>query len=190
MTLIDDVEIPLEVIDHGDEAVEIFLTSMASGNTERFAVMCAMRCPPGLKGTDSQNFRGQMNNPFPNMPEKLRQHYVKECRRLGIDFTGKVYKTSLVRKGYGGLKVDPEAFVSDTHDAASVIRRNGWSSEGMVRERGPSLDDVDVDGYEVTDKLVDEHSAREVIEKHGGRIKKKDYADLREKVKAKLKGSW
>lgn len=190
MSAVDDIEIPVEVIDRGDEAVEIFLTSIAGGNTERFAAMCAMRCPPGLKGTDSQNFRGHMNNPFPNMPEQLRQHYVKECKRLGINFTGKVYKTSLVRKGYGGLKVDPEAFVSDTHDAASTIRRNGWSSTGMVNERGPSLDDVEVGEYQVSEKLVDEHAAREVVENHGGRIKKKDYADLRAKVKAKLKGSW
>ncbi len=188
MSIVDDVVIPESVLECGESAVEIYLTSIGSGNTEKFAEMCACRSAPGLKGTDSQNFRG-CTNPFPNMPESLRQHYIKQCNEQGISFSGKVYKTGLVRQGYGGLRMDPQALVSDTHDVAATVRRNGWSSEGMVNERGPSLDDAEFPNeYNVSDDIVDEHTAHEVVENHGGRIKKKDYADLRQKVKAKLEG--
>lgn len=189
---IDSIEIPVEVLDRGDQAVEIYLTSRGSGESESWAVMCALRAPPGLKGTDSINFRGvAAGNPFPNMPESLRQHYIKQCRKMGIDPNGKVYKTGLVRKGYGGLRFDPQALVDSTSVVKAVLERNGWGAEGMVNREADVVDCPEFDElpYQVADDIVDEHVANEVIEKHGGRIKKKDYGDLREKVKAKLKGA-
>ena len=206
--MIDDVTIPDEVCDCGTAAVEIFLTSIAQGNTEQFAVMCATRKAPGLKGTDSQNFASNQrvkvrdrdggsryewtgsNNPFPNMPEQLRQHYIKQCKKQGISFEGKVYKTSLVRQGYGGLKLDPEALVDSTQDVRRLLKQRGWSCQhGMVKVDAPELIDTSDGEYHVSEKLLDEHVANEAIMNHGGRIKKKDYADIRAKVKAKLEGN-
>lgn len=191
-TNIDDIEIPEEVLTRGESAVEIYLTSRAEGQSENWAVMCALRSPPGLKGTDSQNFRGvAAGNPFPNMPESLRQHYIKQCRAQGIDFNGKVYKTGLVRRGYGGLRMDPQALVDSTSGVKSVLERNGWGAEGMVNRDADTVDSPDFDEvpYQVAEDIVNERVQDEVINNHGGRIKKKDYADLREKVKAKLKGA-
>lgn len=188
---VDDIQIPDEVLDRGDRAVEIYLTSRGSGESESWALMCALRSPPGLKGTDSINFRGvAAGNPFPNMPESLRQHYIQQCRAQGIDFNGKVYKTGLVRKGYGGLRFDPQALVDSTSGVKQVLERNGWGAEGMVNRDADNVDAPEFDElpYQVADDIVDEHCANEVIENHGGRIKKKDYGALREKVKAKLKG--
>lgn len=188
---VDDIQIPDEVLDRGDRAVEIYLTSRGSGESESWALMCALRSPPGLKGTDSINFRGvAAGNPFPDMPESLRQHYIKQCRAQGIDFNGKVYKTGLVRKGYGGLRFDPQALVDSTSSVKQVLERNGWGAEGMVNRDADTVDCPEFDElpYQVADDIVDEHCANEVIENHGGRIKKKDYGALREKVKAKLKG--
>lgn len=188
---VDDIQIPDEVLDRGDRAVEIYLTSRGSGESESWALMCALRSPPGLKGTDSINFRGvAAGNPFPNMPESLRQHYIQQCRAQGIDFNGKVYKTGLVRKGYGGLRFDPQALVDSTSGVKQVLERNGWGAEGMVNRDADNVDAPEFGDlpYQVADDIVDEHCANEVIENHGGRIKKKDYGALREKVKAKLKG--
>lgn len=188
---IDDIVIPDEVLERGAAAVEIYLTSKGEGQTESWAIMCALRSPPGLKGTDSINFRGvAAGNPFPNMPESLRQHYIKQCKDQGIDFNGKVYKTGLVRKGFGGLRLDPQALVDSTSSVKSVLDRNGWGAEGMVNRDVDVTDVPDFDElpYQVADDIVDEHCANEVIQNHGGRIKKKDYGALREKVKAKLKG--
>jgi hypothetical protein len=179
--MIADYEIPMEVIQGGD--VDLFIESMDAGNSERFATMCAMRQAPGLKGTDTQN------DPFPNMPPRLKQHYWKEFRKRGINPTGGVYKTGLVRPGYGGVKPDFEALVFSTADVKRVVEKNNWSSEGMVEVQG-DLDRVsdEVKPF-VSESIVSERTADEVIANHGGRIKKKDYNDLKDKVRKRLLGN-
>jgi hypothetical protein len=155
----------------------------------RLRDMLVSRQAPGLSGTDTQNFRGvAAGNPFPNMPESLRQSYIKQAKAAGVDINGKVYKSGLVRKGFGGLKFDPQALVDSTHDVKKIVEQRGWSCEGMVNVKGPSFDDYEEKPYSVADSIVDEHTANEVIEKHGGRIKKKAYKDLRHKIKNKLEG--
>ena len=86
--------------------------------------------------------------------------------------------------------VDPQALVDSTSSVKQVLERNGWGAEGMVNRDADTVDCPEFDElpYQVADDIVDEHCANEVIENHGGRIKKKDYGALREKVKAKLKG--
>jgi len=154
-----------------------------------FRDMVRSRQAPGIQGTDTQNFRGvAAGNPFPNMPESLRQNYIKQAKAAGVDINGKVYKSGLVRKGYGGLKFDPQALVDSTHDVKKIVEQRGWSCEGMVNVKGPSFDDYEEKPYEVADSIVNDHVANEVIEKHGGRIKKKAYKDLRQKIKNKLEG--
>jgi hypothetical protein len=182
--------VPNEVLDHSYEAVEIWMKAIANGESPRFAEMVALRCPPGLKGTDSQNFHGTANDPFPNMPTSLKKYYADYFRKQGVDFNGKVYKMGLVRKGFGGLKPDPQALVGSTSDVRDVLRRNNWAADGMVKEQSVEIDaPTFLDGdYRAADDLVHEHAAREVIEDHGGRIKKKAFADLKEKVRAKLEG--
>lgn len=189
---LNDVVIPDEILERGDTAVEIYLTSVGRGESPKFAEMCALRSPPGLRGTDAINFRGtQAGNPFPDMPESLRQDYIRQCREQGISFQGKVYKTGLVRPGYGGRRMDPEALVDSTGDIKRIIERRGWGCEGMVNVEAVEKDapsEVLNDEYHVADDLVDERVSEEVVENHGGRIKKKHLAELREKVKQKLKG--
>lgn len=190
------VEIPEKIIAYGRESVVERWLEWCHDNggppstpfQEDLAEMFARKRAGGIAGTDSQNFAGTHNNPFPNMPEKLRQHYIKQCKEQGISFAGKVYKAGLVRKGYGGARLDPEALVDSTGDVKRLLQQRGWGAEGMVNIEAADVD-VDMDReYRVSDKLVDEVAADEVIENHGGRIKKKEYADLREKVKARLKG--
>ncbi len=125
------------------------------------------------------------------MPESLRQHYIKQAREQGVSFQGKVYKTSLVRPEFKG-RFDTEAPVGDTAETKARLRERGWSSDGTIKVDAPEHvfekpSAIDRE-YDVADDLVDERVAVEVIENHGGRIKKKDYADLRAKVKARLKG--
>jgi hypothetical protein len=197
MSVLDDVEIPAEIAEYGESAVERYLEWCHKNDGPPkgqfqvdLAVMFARQRAHGLKGTDSQNFRGvYAGNPFPNMPESLRQHYIKQCKAQGISFSGKVYKSGLVRKGYGGLRMDPEALVDSTYDVKKLVESRGWSCQGMVNVAGPSFDDYEEKPYSVADDIVDEHVANEVIENHGGRIKKKDYQDLRQKVKTRLEGT-
>jgi hypothetical protein len=197
MSVIDTVDVPDEIAEYGATAVERYLEWCHKNDGEPvgefqkdLAVMFARQRAHGLKGTDTQNFRGVASgNPFPNMPESLRQHYIKQCKAQGISFSGKVYKSGLVRKGFGGLRMDPEALVDSTADVRKLVESRGWTCEGMVNVKGPSFDDYDDSKpYSVAENILDEHVADEVIEKHGGRIKKKDYADLRLKIKRKLEG--
>lgn len=191
--LVDSVEIPDEVIERGPEAAAIYLTSIGQGESASWALMCALRSPPGLRGTDSINFAGtKAGNPFPDMPESLRQNYIKQCRKQGISFEGKVYKTGLVRQGYGGLRMDPEALVDSTSDVKRLVESRGWGCEGMVNVDAVERDEQSAalrDDYAVADDLVSERVEREVVENHGGRIKKKHFAELRAKVKESLKGN-
>ena len=151
--------------------------------------MSRLHQAPGIQGTDTQNFRGvAAGNPFPNMPESLRQDYIRQAKAAGVDINGKVYKSGLVRKGYGGLKFDPQALVDSTHDVKKIIEQRGWSCEGMVNVKGPSFDDHEEKPYEVAESILSDHVAEEVISNHGGRIKKKAYKDLRQKIKNKLEG--
>lgn len=185
-----EVDIPDEVILRGESAANLYCDSIISGESPRFAEMCALRSPPGLKGTDSQNFAGVSSDPFPNMPVQLKNYYAKYFKDRGVDINGKVYKGGLVRKGFGGIRPDPEAMVGSTSDVRDVIRRNNWSSDGMVKEQSIEIDApsfLDSD-YKVSDDILNERTAQEVIDNHGGRIKKKDYTDLREKVRTKLQG--
>lgn len=196
---ITDVEIPAEVLELGDAGAERWLEWVAINGglpadrfAEDLAIMFARRRGPGSTGTDGNNFRGvAAGNPFPNMPESLRQHYIKQAREQGVSFQGKVYKSSLVRPEFKG-RFDPEALVGDTAEAKARLRSRGWSSDGTIKVDAPEHtfdkpSSIDRE-YDVADDLVDERVAVEVVENHGGRIKKKDYADLRAKVKARLKG--
>lgn len=194
---VDTVEIPDEVSDLGDWAVERFLLWVAqngkpTGFSLDLAIMFARKRSAGVGGTDSVNMRNAYSgNPFPEMPEKLRQHYIKQCREQGISFEGKVYMAGLVRPGYGGMKMDPQALVDSTGDVKRIIESRGWGCEGMVNVDAVEKDEQSAvlnDDYRVADDLIDEHVEREVVENHGGRIKKKHLADVREKVKEKLKG--
>lgn len=184
-----NLDIPLDVLQAGDWAVSHYETCMENGCGENLSRSLALRRAPGLNGTNDAFLRGHRLDPFPNMNESMRQYYIKECNRLGIDFNGKVYKSGLVRDGFEGT-VDPEAFVGSRDELRDKIASRGWSAEeGMVTVEAPELkDDSDVK-YKVADDLVMKSVANEVIENHGGRISKKEYADLKEKTRARLQGA-
>lgn len=195
---IDTLEIPDEIIESGPTAVERYLEwcfkqdRAPDGDFERdLAFMFARKRGPGSSGTEQANFRGASANPFPNMNEQIRQHYIKQANQQGVSFTGKVYKSALVRPEFKG-RFDPQALVSDTSECVARLKERGWSSDGTIAYQAPERevnDRLNDDDYQVSDDIVNEHVACEVIENHGGRIKKRDYRDLRAKVKNRLQGA-
>ena len=162
-----EIEIPDEVLELGDAGVERWLEwveIIGGAPKDRFAsdlaIMFARRRGPGSTGTDGNNFRGvAAGNPFPSMPESLRQHYIKQAREQGVSFQGKVYKASLVRPEFKG-RFDPEALVGDTAETKARLRERGWSSDGTIKVEAPEHvfdkpSSIDRE-YDVADDLVDE----------------------------------
>lgn len=182
------IDIPLQVLQAGDAAVAHYEECMKNDCGENLSLILALKRAPGLNGTNDAFLRGHRLDPFPNMTEPMRQWYMKECRRKGIDFSGKVYKSGLVRDGFEGT-IDPEAFVGSRDELKDKIVSRGWSTEeGMVEVEAPEIKDDAGGGYKVSHDLVMQSVAAEVLENHNGRIPKKQYADLVEKTKTRLAG--
>lgn len=152
-----------------------------------FKDMLESRRPPSLHNDDTRLFHNQLN-PFPNMPESLRQHYLKQARAMGIEPNGKVYKGGLVREEYKG-RFDPEALVDSTHDVKKIIEQRGWSCEGMVNVSGPDVDVPEELPTYIADDLVEEHAASEAVAMGAETMSVKEFKSLKEKTRARLEGA-
>ena len=163
-------------------------------NESNIAEICKHRSPPGLKGTDGQNFKGiGTSDPFartrPNDAVRLRA----EAKRLGISLEGKKYMASLVRPEYRG-RLDPEALVDSVGDVKRVLERRGWGTDDdcdsmvKVKAREVEADDPLTEKYAPDPKLVHEHVQNDLMREGVDRIDKKEYASLVEKKTEILSG--
>jgi hypothetical protein len=150
-----------------------------------FQEMLRSQKPPIIKGTDSKNFQGL--NPFPNMPEFMRQHYLKEARKAGVEPNGKIYKMGLVRPEYAG-KFDPEALVDSTSQVKGTLERRGWGCEGMV-EVAPTPLDTPPEQVDVADDLVEEHTLNDIAAEGIEKMKVSEFKDRKAKKKQQLRGT-
>lgn len=170
------MSIPDSVSHAGKEAVAIYLRSLASGATERFAEMVALQAPPGTRGSDRAFMEGRLNNQqFDDMPKKQANWLLQEARRAGINPTGKVYVGGLAdSRGHR----DPEAWVSDVDDVARVAKRRNLHVEGAVRHTGHEVPPV---RKALSDRIIKEEMRRnpgwtreQVIEAKAHPKKRKD----------------
>ena len=126
------MEIPQQVLEAGPEAVSTYRTALPHG--ERWAVMCALRCPPGTKGTDRAYMEGRLNQQqFDDMPKKMASRILREARAAGINTTGKYYCAGIAdKRSY----CDPRAWVDSTADVLKVARDRNLTVEGAVNHQG------------------------------------------------------
>lgn len=164
---------------------------LTEANRLSFQEMLAEQRPPRIGGSDSVNFEGQWNNPFPEMPEFMRQHYLKQAREQGVSTAGKVYKTGLVRPEYKG-RLDPEALVSSTADVKSVLERRGWGTDeqadSMVKVKAREIDPGPDRPYAVAEDLVVEHLHNDLLIEGVKALSKKEFLDRKEKKRSQLEG--
>lgn len=126
------MEVPQEVLDAGHEAVQTYRAALPHG--ERWALMCALQCPPGTKGTDRAFNEGRLcQEQFNDMPKLMAQRMLREARAAGIDPTGKQYMGGLADKR---AHCDPEAWVDSTADIVRVARKRNLTVEGIVSHQG------------------------------------------------------
>jgi hypothetical protein len=159
-----------------------------------FVEMARERRAPGLKGTDTQNFRGIANaDPFINTRGNDSKKLWAQAKAMGINPEGKRYMAGLVRDEYRG-RFDPEALVDSVHDVKRILETRGWGthedSDSMVKVKAREVeaDDPLDQKYTPDTNLVHEHVQRDLEHAGVDRIGKKEYATLVENKTTQLAG--
>lgn len=118
---------PRHVRDH-------YLKMVAAGQSERFAVMCALQQPPGTKGSDRAFMEGRLSgNWLDDLPKRQAKWMVKEAKAAGINPTGKFYLSGIAdKRGH----LDPEAWVGSVDDVKRVARTRNLTVQGAVSIEG------------------------------------------------------
>lgn len=181
------IKVPFEVRERGTEAVAHYRRMIADGQSERWATMCALQCPPGTRGSDRAFMEGRCNNEyFGQMHKRMAERMVREARSVGINPSGKFYMGGLAdKRGH----CDPEAWVSGVDDVRRVAKARNLEVHGIIDYVPPEQEPpkrVDIDPgilqENVDAEMAKDPSARreDVVEKVKDRIvphwkKKKGY---------------
>ena len=127
-------EIPAAVLRAGPEVVQFYVKLLSQGQTQRWAEMCALQQPPGLKGTDRAYMQGRLNNQqLDNMAPVQAQNLLAQARRAGINVNGKYYAGGLADKRGAA---DPAAWVDSVADVKKVAEMRNLTVEGAVQHQG------------------------------------------------------
>jgi hypothetical protein len=137
-------------------------------------------CRPPKSNTDVEFLAGSENGrQFQGRPEQ-GDFYRRVAEKRGQNVKGKKYLSQLAR--YPG---DPEAWVSSRGDVQKVLEERGWGSDGSVnvknRPRGEAPKPVDV-----AEDILERETTRAALPG----MKPKERADLRERVRKRLKPSY
>jgi hypothetical protein len=132
------IDVPPEVRAAGRSVEEFFVRLRSEGATERWAEMCALQRPPGVKGTDRAFMEGRMNNQqLDQMPEDHARNIVTLAKRAGISVSGKYYAGGLAdSRGVA----DPKAWVSSVDDIRRVAMERNLTVSGSVEHKGTPVD--------------------------------------------------
>lgn len=126
--------IPAEIEAAGSEVKRRYVQMVDDGQTPAFAAMCALRQPPGVKGTDRTFMQGRMNNEqFNGMPADHARNMITLAKRAGINPSGKYYAAGLADKRG---PADPEAWVDSVSDVKRVASRRNLTVSGAVEHKG------------------------------------------------------
>lgn len=160
----------------GQEAVDLYTRLMAEGYGHRWAEMCAMRQPPGVKGTDRSFMHGRYNNQqLDAMPPDHARNIVTLAKRAGINPGGKYYAASLADKR--GVQ-DPGAWVDSAADIKRVAMERNLTISGAVEHKGIPMP-------RPKPKALSERLTRELMREERHRNPNMKKGELREMVVAK-----
>lgn len=123
-------DLPYDIEHAGPEVRAHYSRMVAEGQTPRFAAMCALRQPPGTKGTDRSLMQGRLNGEFfDQMHAPLAQRMVREARAAGITVSGKFYMGGLAdKRGH----LDPAAWIDSVADIKKVAQARDLHVQGIV----------------------------------------------------------
>lgn len=130
------MDLPLEIACARPEVQAHYRKMIADGQASRFAEMCALRIPPGTKGSDRAFLEGRQNNQqLDTLPKLQAQYMVREAKKAGINISGKYYCAGIADKR--GWR-DPAAWVTSNDDVLNVAKKRRMSVSGSVNyDPGP-----------------------------------------------------
>lgn len=171
----DTIDVPPHIAAAGREVASMYARLRSEGQSHKWAEMCALQQPPGVKGTDRAFMQGRLNNQqLDQMPPDHARNIVTLARRAGINPTGKYYSSGLAdRRG----PQDPRAWVDSTADVTRVAQERNLTVTGAVEHRGRQV--------APQRKPLSEHLVREMMRVEGKRNPSMKKGELREMVVAK-----
>lgn len=132
------------------------------------------------------NFYAGMDDGLPKHP-KLREIYLRNARKVGVDPNGKRYEPELAAKGCG---LDPEAWVPRTEGRSyirNLLKKRGWTGMGRVEVQGIQHEPPSEIKPKVADDIV-EGVVRRKIREEKLVLSSRERAELKEKVRKNLLG--
>jgi len=106
----------------------------AEGYDHRWAEMCSLQCPPGVKGTDRAVMQGRYAEQWlDDMPRDQASRITREARAAGINISGKYYCSGLAdKRGH----CDPAAWIDSAADIKKVAKERNLTVRGIVEHEG------------------------------------------------------
>lgn len=130
-------DVPIEIKRAGRDATLMYERLLREGHGERWAAMCALQQPPGVKGSDRAFMQGRYNNQqFNDMPEKQVKTILQMARKAGVSTSGRYYAAGLADgRGPG----DPAAWVDSVGDVKRVAEVRNLTVSGAVEHKGRAM---------------------------------------------------
>lgn len=174
-------DVPDNIRQAGMEATRMYKRMIAEGQTHRWAEMCALRQPPGVKGTDRAVMQGRYAEQWlDDMPTDQARRITREARAAGINISGKYYCSGLAdKRGH----CDPAAWIDSSADIKRVAQQRNLTVHGIVEHQATPMPPPKP--KRLSERLIREMSAVE-RKRHPGKSK----AEIRDMVIDKYAPKW
>ena len=107
---------------------------LSEGYGHKWAEMCALKSPPGVRGGDRSFMQSRYNQQWlDDLPQHQARHLLDEARAAGVNVSGKVYMSGLADKR--GPR-DPAAWVDSVADIKKVAQERNLTVQGIVEHKG------------------------------------------------------
>lgn len=151
-------DVPENIVAAGSEAVSHYRKMIQAGNTHRFAEMCALQLPPGLRGTDravmQDRYAGQW---LDKMPPHQARRIVNDATKAGINISGKYYMSGLADSR---AHLDPAAWIESAADIRKVAKLRNLNVRGIVDHEAVNMDPIPKPA--LSERLIREMSKKEM----------------------------
>jgi hypothetical protein len=174
-------DVPHDIQRAGMEAIRMYKRLLAEGHGHRWAEMCSLQQPPGVKGTDRAVMQDRYAEQWlDDMPTDQARRITREARAAGINISGKYYCSGLAdKRGH----CDPAAWIDSSADIKRVARQRNLTVRGIVEHE--AVPTPPPEPKALSERLIREMSAVE-RKRHPGKSK----AELREIVIDKYAPNW
>lgn len=172
-------DLPIEIRQAGPAVVAMYESLLSQGYGQKWAEMCALQQPPGVKGTDRMFMERRANQEWlDDMPPDMARKILREAKAAGISTSGKFYMSGLADKR---AHCDPAAWVDSIADVKRVASSRNLTVTGAVEHQGTPMPPPKT--KPLSNRLTKEMMAHE--RKKNPSLKAKKDGEVREMVIAK-----